>query len=123
MKKHRLQFKDFYDAWWFLEEHPMFKYCTDSKYKKQFEFGSFQESLDIHVTKVNPKTKKVEDNAKLNTQVEIWLECGGYIFDENFNDWISCHDTRLDCGGDTFEEAIIKLANLVLKFYGKNKKV
>jgi hypothetical protein len=115
------KFKNFYDAWWFLEEHPMFKYYDNKRCK--IEFGSFQESLNIYVTKVNPKTKRIDDNIKLNTKVEIWVECGGYIFDENFNNWISCHDIRLDCGGDTFEEAIIKLANLVLKFYGKNKKV
>ena len=32
------------------------------------------------------------------------------------------HDTRLDCGADTFEEAIIQLANLVDKYYLDNGK-
>ena len=31
--------------------------------------------------------------------------------DENTNRIGFCHDIELDCGGDTFEEAIIKLAN------------
>ena len=32
------------------------------------------------------------------------------------------HDIDLDCGGDTFEEAIIELAKLVKKYYGDNNK-
>jgi hypothetical protein len=90
---------------------------TYKEKNSEFVFGSFYESLFIDVEKVNPKTCIIDDNEELNTKVEIWLECGGYTFDENFNNWISCHDTRLDCGGDTFEEAIIKLANLVRKYY------
>jgi hypothetical protein len=41
------------------------------------------------------------------------------MFDEHVGGFISCHDLRLDCDGDTFEKAIINLANLVKKYYGK----
>ena len=48
-----------------------------------------------------------------NTKVEIWLEHGHYDVD-----WGACvHNIDLDCGGDTFEEAIIKLAELVKRHY------
>jgi hypothetical protein len=103
------KFKDFYEAWWYLNEHPTFKV-------NNFE-GNFQECLDIDVQKVNPHTKHVEYNEKLNTKVEVWLECGNYMFDETLERNVPCHDIRLDCGGNTFEEAIIKLANLVRKYY------
>ena len=53
------------------------------------------------------------DNEDLNTKTEVWLECGKY--DKN----TCCHDIELDCEGDTYEDAIIELANLVFKEYGE----
>lgn len=114
------KFKDFYEAFWFLCEHPKFTY-TDPEFKDLFPCGSFTDCLDIDVKKVNPKTKRIDNNEKLNTHVEIWLECGEYIWEEHLKKYVPCHDYNLDCGGDTFEEAIINLANLVLKYYGKGK--
>jgi hypothetical protein len=105
------RFKDFYEAWWFLYEHPEFNDVKNYQY-------SFGNCLDIDVQKVNPKTRRIEDDESLNTHTEVWLECGGFIKDEHFKEKIHCHDIDLDCGGDTFEEAIIKLANLVKKHYG-----
>lgn len=95
-----MKYNNFYDAFNFLNEHPAFK-------------GKFQVGcLDIAVVKVNPETKAIDDNEDLNTEINVWLECGavenGYY----------THDINLDCGADTFENAIIKLAQLVLKEYG-----
>jgi hypothetical protein len=106
--------KDFYEAWWYLYGHSAFTYIHP-EYK--VEWGSFQECLDIDVQKVNPKTNRIENDEDLNTKTVVWLECGEYIYDEHIKDFTPCHDIRLDCGGDTFEEAIIKLANLVKKHY------
>lgn len=100
---------DFYEAWWFLVEHPAFK-ITNFR-------GTFEECLCIDVQKINPVTGKKEKNEKLNTKVEVWLECGRYMFDEPLKRFIPCHDIRLDCGGTTFEEAIINLAKKVKQFY------
>lgn len=61
------------------------------------------------VVKVNPKTNEISDDVELNSKTRIWLECG--ITPNE-------HDIRLDCGGDTFEEAIIQLADLVIKHFG-----
>jgi len=118
------KFKDFYNAWWFLNEHPLFtdweqvklmdgvdaKYCID-----------FLNCLCIDVVKVNPKSKRICNKDKLNTLTQVWLECGGIEWDDNFDTYVHCHDIRLDCGADTFEEAIIKLANLVQKYYKKGE--
>ena len=92
---------EFYNAWTFLVNHKIFN-------------GRFEDDLWLEVVKVNPDTKKIDylDEAK-NTKVEIWLEHGHYDAD-----WGACvHNLDLDCGGDTFEEAIIKLAELVKRHY------
>lgn len=93
---------DFYSAWYFLEEHKIFN-------------DRFSNDLWFEVVKVNPETNAIDykDQSK-NTKVQIWLEHGPYD-----NEWGACtHDLDLDCGGNTFEEAIIKLAELVKNKYG-----
>ena len=98
-------FKDFYDAWHFLDEHPM---CQDENGDSRF----LDECLDVEVAKVNPTTCEIDDNKALNTKVEVWLEMGAY------NKEYREHDIDLDCGGNTYEEAIINMANNVLNQYG-----
>ena len=93
---------DFYTAWWFLVEHRIFN--------NEFDF----ERIWIHVTKVNPATNAVDDDRQKNTKVAVWLEC----FPDNENVYGRFHDVDLDCGGDTFEDAIITLAGLVKEKYG-----
>ncbi len=96
---------DFYDAYHFLEKHPIFN--------RQFTRG-----LDLFVVKVNPGTMCVEDDKSKNTKTRVWLEVGPYLHDETHGcKW--SHDLDLDCGGYTFEEAIIRLAELVEKKYGR----
>jgi hypothetical protein len=122
------KFKTFYDAWWFLTEHPMFFNpddwvgCSVKKSDRKY-YGNFGRNLFIDVQKVNPITLEIDDNKKLNARTRVWLECGGFIFEENpiINKYVPCHDTDLDCAADTFAEAIVKLANLVYKKYGKGK--
>lgn len=81
--------------------------------------GQFINNLDIFYAMVNPVTKRIEKDTSKNTKIEVWLETGPAYFDEHTNQYRSnMHDTRLDCGGDTFEEALIKLANSVKEKYG-----
>ena len=92
---------DFHAAWYFLSGHPMFD-------------DHFSCDLDIMVVKVDPETLAInlDDNSK-NTHTRIWLEHGPYD-----DEWGVCaHDIDLDCGGDTFEEAVIELAKLVKWHY------
>jgi hypothetical protein len=114
--------KKFHKAWWFLNEHPLFMYPEEKRIMGEHASPRFMDCLDVDFQLVDPKTRRISDNKKKNTRLECWLECGGV--EENTpgdpNTLMHCHDLKLDCGGETFEEAIIKLAKLVKKHY-KNK--
>lgn len=88
-------FQDFYWAYSFLNElvEPL--------------IYPLEHYLSVSVVKVNPDTNEIDDNSELNSKIQVWLEFG---IDEQYN---PCHDPYLDCGGNTFEEAIIKLASLI----------
>lgn len=116
----------FYNTWSFLENHPAFKKQVGKDWFEQ----AFKEALSIHVTKVNPETNEVDDDMAKNSKVAVWLECGKWLKAEEVmpkhslestpEDFYGafCHDVNLDCGGDTFEQAIIRLGYLVAKEYG-----
>ena len=94
---------NFHEAWTWLSDHPMFH-------------GLFECGLYTAVVKVNPETMEIDDDSTKNTKVQVWLEHGPYekvedLFPQHTHDW------ELDCGGDTFEEAIIELAKLVKEHY------
>lgn len=95
---------DFYSAWCFLTNHRIFN--------DEFQY----DRLWTHVTKVNPKTNELDDDRTKNTKVQVWLEC--FPYNENVDVDERFHDTDLDCGGDTFEDAIITLSKLVKEKYG-----
>ena len=106
--------RKFYDAWWFLYEHPMTQQNGDG-------LSRFDECLDVYVAKVNPLTGRKSHVSGFNTKLEIWLEFGGWHAmkrDNGGTRYIPEHDIRLDCGGSTYEEAIINLAKRVKKYYG-----
>lgn len=113
------RFNDFYDAFHFLKGHEM---CKCRPYLKgepfPYDVNYFDDCLDIFVAKVNPETLREEDDKSLNTKTQVWLEFGGASVDLDDNHKVQIsHDWNLDCGADTFEEAIIQLANLVDKYY------
>lgn len=87
---------DFYTAFNFLLNHPIYN-------------NRFVQELDVDVVKVNPETNEVDDLPWKNTKTQVWLESGEYLEEEG----MCCHNYDLDCGGDTYEEAIIELAKLV----------
>ena len=111
----------FYDAWWFLAEHPKFNHLKDGVPDAR---SGFFDNIDVYVAKVDPKTRIVEKDKSRNTEVEIWLEAGPWVpVDEQMGkpetySEMPSHDIRLDCGGKTYEKAIIKMAKLVLRYYG-----
>ena len=98
---------EFYDAWTFLADHPIF--IRDDDLEKEPNYFHFQRNLGIEVVKVNPETNEIDDDQSLNTKTAVWLECGT---EENH------HDIDLDSGGDSFEDAVIELAKLVREKYG-----
>lgn len=104
---------DFYEAYYYLYHHPIFFFNPPNS---KYSFSRFKSCLDIDVVKVNPITLAIDDNKELNTKIQIWLETGPCLKNGELS-----HDFDLDCGGDTFEEAVIKLANLVLQHYTSDK--
>ena len=107
-------FKDFFEAWWFLKHHKIF-FSHIKSHKRIIAVSRFQECLDISAHYVDPDTRQVEDDNSRNTQLEIWLECGPWSHEHG----TPTGDYDLDCGADTFEAAIIALAELVLAKYGE----
>lgn len=75
-----------------------------------------QGSIELTPQMVNPETKEIdlEDPSK-NTKLEWWIEFSK--LDSVYDD-IATHYWDLDCGGDTAEEAIDNLCNLVKEKYG-----
>ena len=137
MKKQK--FNDFYDAWWWPYYHPLFidyeAVYRDKRFLDNHDwagedicnfYSRMQDYIEVSPHKVNPKTRSIDDDQSLNTHVEIWIETG-YRWREKIpfyekDHWWFYHDINLDCGGDTYEEAIVNLANLVWKHYKDGKK-
>ena len=115
----------FYEAWWYLLEHKAFADFNFLNSKGQPYMSAFLRLLDIDVQKVDPTTHRIEDDESRNTLTEVWLELGTQYQDEIFNEhekWhYNSHDMNLDCGGETFEIAIIELAKKVEEFYPLEK--
>lgn len=105
------KFADFYEAWWYLTNHPQFE--------DYFGGSDFNNLLGIDVVKVNPLTEEVDDDPESNVATRVWLESN--YMDKNLSEEIDVvtHDIDLDCGAPTFEEAIIKLANLHYNKYSQ----
>lgn len=99
-----------YEAWDFLQNHSIYNLGNCP--------WRFQDSLDIDVLKVNPKSKKIKDDKKLNTLSQVYIESGPFMINKN-NEYCMSHDVRLDSSGETFEKAIINLAQKVKKYYGE----
>ena len=98
--------RTFYEAWVYLSDHPYFAHPEHGR-----ALPAFPPSLYIEAVKVNPRTMSIKKDQNENTLTQIWLECGGWVYAEDTNRYEMSHDTDLDAGGDTFEDAIIALAN------------
>jgi|SRR4051812_37632762 hypothetical protein len=126
---------DFYNSWHYLNWHPAFwKFYgrTDASHAERFhevclaEDRGVENRIEVAVAKVNPATGSIdEDNPALNTKTEVWLETGKIRWPaNNFNEYdIYFHDYELDCGGDTYEQAIIAMARNVHDNYGNDRMV
>ncbi len=106
-------FADAWEAYHFLNGHGVRGHYDTS----------FIDVLDVFVAKVNPETCEIDDDPTKNTKVEVWLESGaGYCEPHPIVGSVPLHDWDIDCGGDTFEEAIMKLAENVREKYGASNR-
>jgi hypothetical protein len=131
--------KDFFDSWYFLVNHKVFNVKTieekgsvakillgDDNKLLNSRHSYFEKCLDFMVVKINPKTNEIElEDNSLNTKTKIWIEISTPMIDKDGDygikgEMIFSADLDCYCGGDTFEDAIIKLASLVGKKYGED---
>lgn len=96
------------------------------QYMRHMTVAAVEENLSIHYAKTDGK--RITDDDSKNVNVECWLEFGtveyGYMAGDINADWdiwtgeLNYHDWKLDCGGSTFDEALVKLARNVRRHYG-----
>lgn len=112
---------DFYEAFYYLEEHKYFQHPQHDR------LSVFTKNTDVMVVKVNPVTKEISDDDHINTETAVWLETGNSFINTNPMmgriGEMEMHDCLLDCGAPTYEEAIIKLANLLDETYPELKEI
>lgn len=93
------------------------KYYWIMNHPKYVPFGN-EAIIEITPHMVCPVTNCVENIDELNTKLQFWVELMIPYYDEDFNQHTHAHDWDMDCGGDTWEEAVEALYNLVLIKYG-----
>lgn len=95
------------ECYYWVRDHP----------KLQFE-GCCEPWIEITPHMVDPTTKCVEDSPEKNTEMVFWVECGAYVWCEYSKSPVPSHDWELDCGGSSWEVAVIELGKLVLAKHG-----
>jgi len=101
------------------------------RYHRHAVVPAIEENLSIFYTKTDGK--RVNDDRSKNVFTEFWLEFGPveYGYCSNYPDpktgWDmetveqNYHDWKLDCGGSTFDEALIRLARNIRRIRGDYK--
>ena len=115
-------FNDFYEAYHFLQDHELCK-CKPyiSGRITPIDFNYFPNCLEIQVVKANPETFIIDDDNKLKIKTQVLLRLREAFLDLDDSEEVQfMHDYHLACYEDTFEKAIIELANLVDKHYYDN---
>ncbi|AHK11288.1 hypothetical protein S14_179 [Shewanella sp. phage 1/4] len=95
------------DKYYWIIDHP------------KLTIGGGQASIELTPHMVNPdnETIETEDNKQhLNTTPRWWVEVLYEVWGKYEIEY--CHDGELDCGGETAEDAINTLYELVLTKYG-----
>lgn len=100
---------NFIKAWWWLHGHPINMRPSATNPESKYNTGLYQLDIDVH-----------EEDTENNI---VFLEFGSYPDFDEYGIYDRMHDPRLDCGGKTFEEAIINLAALVKEHYGDYERV
>lgn len=113
---------DVYRAWWWLARHPIFWYFgrEDRRHISTLsETRGVHEGLEFQPAMVNRKSRKTEGPWKYR-EVEIWVEVFPTSLTRGTND-IRLHDTDLDTGAPTYEEALIKVARMIYERHGNDR--
>lgn len=114
------EIKDFIKKEWELKNHHKFLFAYPEE--------TIIVLIDPHL--ICKKTNRIEDDASSNDTLQYWVEVlvpfeidwsredshYAYVKGRKF---ALAHDIDLDCGGYTYEEAIIKAHKLMTKKYGQ----
>lgn len=120
----------FYRSWHYLDGHPVYwrfypreGLPANNAVGLQAEYGFGSDAISVFVTRVCNECGMRHKEPERNTKTEIRLETGKWelFLRGDMKQHVHFHDTELDCGGDTYEEAVIKLARLVWERYGNDR--
>lgn len=113
--------EDFYTAWHWLQEHPIFWYFGGRHHEAglQWERG-VDEGLEFRPTLVNPETESIDEDKAKNTALRIWVEVFPCSMTEGRNG-IRLHDYECDTGGATYEEAVVRVAKEIYAIHGHDR--
>lgn len=95
------------EKYYWIKDHPAF--INPSPIEVEFE-------IDPHM--VCPLTNRIEEYQPLNTKHRLWVEMLIPSYNSHDDKWEHAHDWELDTGGDTWEEMIENLYDLVVEKYG-----
>lgn len=108
MENNYIEFKDFDEAWEFLENHQLFMW-DDEDYTS---FGQFE----IEMFKVNPETNEIDKDQTKNTKRLFYI--AHIIFSDDCMCAADCfyddEEPKIECLAESFELGIIELANIIL---------
>ena len=93
------------------------KYYWITEHPAYVPFGDVA-VIEITPHMVCPETNCIEKLDFLNTKLRFWVEFMTPFYDEELKAHHHIHDWELDCGGDTWEEAVEALYQKVLEKYG-----
>lgn len=96
------------EKYWWILQHPAF-----------LNKDMVSARIEIEPHDVCPHTNRIEDFKALNTKTQLWVEFMSPMYMEDTKQWVQAHDYELDCGGDTYDEAIDKLYQNVVSVYGE----
>lgn len=122
---------DFINAYYYLDEHPVFwgfkprpkddERAVNHLMYLEHQYG-VSRVIDLRPVRCS-KDHRIEDDASLNTQTEIWYEFGPVTLIPD--DWGNTHwhDYLLDGTAPTYEEAVTEVARKVHEHYGNDRRV
>lgn len=98
--------------------HPCWSVDQDGSYIHSW---GFEKAVYFSFVHINPEIDEIDlDEDDKNLQFQVWVEAGPPWKSKDDNSGpvhIGTHDVRLDCGADTADEALLKLAGLVDCYY------
>lgn len=114
--------EDFYCAWHWLNEHPIFYRCEKEFHERRLHKnrGILDGCIEIIPVKVNPADLTISRRDTENTKLQFWVE----VFPRSLkpeHDGISLHDYERDTGGDTYELAIVAVAKTIYAHHGNDR--